>query len=217
MTRSTRCFHCGGTDLETREVEEFLSEADSVVRLRVSAMVCLRCRERYFDPDTVRRFEEIRSRLRTGDLSGFRKAGELLEPVAKASKDHPIHGDNEQNPYSLRGLPIRYDDPTEPVAESHWGALDRIRADQRVRDVSFSTDSFTVELMDGRAITTRLLGFRACFMRLPNSARTGESAVRDTVSTGQTLTRTSRQRVFCAGLLHLAVHWWVPKRHSPVR
>ncbi len=33
------------------------------------------------------------------------------------------------------------------------------RADERVRDVSFSDDSFTVELMDGRAITTPLAWF----------------------------------------------------------
>lgn len=32
-------------------------------------------------------------------------------------------------------------------------------ADERVRDVSFSEDSFTVELMDGRAITTPLAWF----------------------------------------------------------
>lgn len=25
-----------------------------------------------------------------------------------------------ENPYPLRGLPIRYDDPTEPVAEGDW-------------------------------------------------------------------------------------------------
>lgn len=27
------------------------------------------------------------------------------------------------NPYPLRGLPIRYEDPTEPVAEDDWEAL----------------------------------------------------------------------------------------------
>ncbi|HYH46915.1 MAG TPA: hypothetical protein VEG34_14625 [Thermoanaerobaculia bacterium] len=27
------------------------------------------------------------------------------------------------NPYPLRGLPIRYEDPTEPVAEEDWEAL----------------------------------------------------------------------------------------------
>ena len=33
------------------------------------------------------------------------------------------------------------------------------RADERVRDVVFSDDAFTVELMDGRAITTPLAWF----------------------------------------------------------
>jgi hypothetical protein len=28
-----------------------------------------------------------------------------------------------ENPYPLRGLPIRYEAPTEPVAESDWEAL----------------------------------------------------------------------------------------------
>jgi hypothetical protein len=28
-----------------------------------------------------------------------------------------------ENPYPLRGLPIRYEDPTEPVAEGDWEAL----------------------------------------------------------------------------------------------
>lgn len=29
----------------------------------------------------------------------------------------------QKNPYPLRGLPIRYEDPTEPVAEGDWEAL----------------------------------------------------------------------------------------------
>lgn len=78
----TRCFYCGGTDLEVREVEELLSVADYVVRCKVPATVCLRCGERYFDPETVRRFEDIRAHVRAGDLSGLRTAGALLEPAA---------------------------------------------------------------------------------------------------------------------------------------
>jgi hypothetical protein len=30
---------------------------------------------------------------------------------------------NGENPYPLRGKPVRYDDPTESVAETEWGAL----------------------------------------------------------------------------------------------
>ena len=115
-THLARCFHCGGTDLEAREVEELVSVDAYVVRLRVPATVCRRCGERYFDPDTVRRFEEVRGRLRSGDVSGLRKVGEALEPVAEAT-------DDGEHPYPLRGAPIRYDDPTEPVAENDWEAL----------------------------------------------------------------------------------------------
>lgn len=81
-THVTRCFHCGGTDLENREVEELLSVENNVVRCKVPATVCLRCGERYFDPDTVRQFEDIRAHVRSGDLSGLRTAGSLLEPAA---------------------------------------------------------------------------------------------------------------------------------------
>lgn len=81
-TRLTRCFRCGGTDLEDREVEELFSVGRYVVRCRVSATVCHLCGERYFDPATVRRFEEIRARVRAGDLTGLRPAGEILEPAA---------------------------------------------------------------------------------------------------------------------------------------
>jgi hypothetical protein len=34
-----------------------------------------------------------------------------------------------------------------------------IRADERVRDVTFTEDTFTVEMMDGRSITTPLAWF----------------------------------------------------------
>jgi len=78
----SQCSYCGGSDLEPREVEELLSVGDYVVRCKVLAKVCLRCGERYFDPDTVRRFEEIRAQVRKGDLSGLRTAGSLLEPAA---------------------------------------------------------------------------------------------------------------------------------------
>ena len=81
-TGLTRCFRCGGTDLVDREVEELLSMDKYVVRCRVTATVCHQCGERYFDPETVRGFEEMRARVRTGDLTGFRPAGEILEPAA---------------------------------------------------------------------------------------------------------------------------------------
>lgn len=78
----TRCFHCGGTTLEERQVEELLSVGKDVVRCKAMATVCLQCGERYFDPETIHRFEGIRARLRAGDLTGLRSSGQVLETAA---------------------------------------------------------------------------------------------------------------------------------------
>lgn len=80
--RLSRCFRCGGRDLEEREVEELLSAGPHAVRCRAHASVCLRCGERYFDAETVRIFEALRKKVAQGDLTGLRTAGALLEPAA---------------------------------------------------------------------------------------------------------------------------------------
>jgi len=47
------------------------------------------------------------------------RAGDTVEVIVlKASERQQA-----KNPYPLRGTPIRYDDPTEPVAESDWEVL----------------------------------------------------------------------------------------------
>jgi hypothetical protein len=52
-----------------------------VVALHVRAVVCSKCGERYFEPETVRRFESVRRQLDHDDLSGFRAIGQVLEPI----------------------------------------------------------------------------------------------------------------------------------------
>ncbi len=47
------------------------------------------------------------------------RAGDTVEVIVlEASERQP-----EKNLYPLRGTPIRYDDPTDPVAESDWEVL----------------------------------------------------------------------------------------------
>jgi len=47
------------------------------------------------------------------------RAGDTVEVIVlEASERQQV-----KNPYPLRGTPIRYDDPTEPVAESDWDVL----------------------------------------------------------------------------------------------
>jgi hypothetical protein len=45
-------------------------------------------------------------------------AGDEVEVILLRRESEPT-----ENPYPLRGLPVRYEDPTEPVAEGDWDAL----------------------------------------------------------------------------------------------
>ena len=78
----SKCFRCGFPEIEERHTEEFLREGRYVVALPVDADVCARCAEKYFTGDTVRWLEEVRERVRRGDLEGLTVTGELLEPAA---------------------------------------------------------------------------------------------------------------------------------------
>ena len=72
------CPVCGG-ELVKRRMEEILRGGNDTATLSVEAMVCLRCGERLYSEDTVRRFERIRADLSRGSLEG-------LEPVGRAYK-----------------------------------------------------------------------------------------------------------------------------------
>jgi hypothetical protein len=47
------------------------------------------------------------------------RAGDTVEVIVLEASERQ----QAKNPYPLRGTPIRYDDPTEPVAESDWDVL----------------------------------------------------------------------------------------------
>lgn len=86
MSRVTlsRCSRCGGTDIQTRPVEELVHRGQYVVALRLVADVCASCGERYLQRTDVAMIEDVRTRLDRGELDGFRVTGELLEPVGLA-------------------------------------------------------------------------------------------------------------------------------------
>lgn len=70
-------------------------------------------------------------------MEAYRTEAKLEREGELRLSDLPFHAGDEvevivlrqdsaqtvENPYPLRGLPIRYEDPTEPVAESDWDAL----------------------------------------------------------------------------------------------
>jgi hypothetical protein len=70
-------------------------------------------------------------------MQAYKTAAKIEEEGELRLSDLPFHAGEEvevillrreperprKNPYPLRGVPIRYDDPTEPVAEDDWDVL----------------------------------------------------------------------------------------------
>ena len=61
-----KCPVCGG-ELEEKEVEKLLRGGVHTAVTRVWADVCLRCGERLYSQETVKRFDEIRLRRKLGE------------------------------------------------------------------------------------------------------------------------------------------------------
>jgi len=68
------CPVCGGEIVE-KTVEKLLRGGNHTAVLEVKAEVCLRCGERLYSMETVRRFEEIRRKLARQDLAEFQPLG----------------------------------------------------------------------------------------------------------------------------------------------
>lgn len=73
-----KCPICGGKMIE-KEVEKLLRGGNNTAVLKVHAEVCLRCGERLYSQETVRRFEEIRAKLEHQDTAGFQPLGKSLQ------------------------------------------------------------------------------------------------------------------------------------------
>jgi YgiT-type zinc finger domain-containing protein len=68
------CPVCGG-ELVEKQVEKLLRGGNNTAVLVVQAEVCLRCGERLYSLETVRRFEQIRGKLEQGYVEGFQPLG----------------------------------------------------------------------------------------------------------------------------------------------
>ena len=75
-----KCPVCGG-ELVEKEVEKLLRGGGHTALLKVRAEVCLRCGERLYSQETVRRFEEIKAKLKRQETSEFKPMGVSFEVV----------------------------------------------------------------------------------------------------------------------------------------
>ncbi|MFE1748827.1 YgiT-type zinc finger protein [Coleofasciculus sp. H7-2] len=68
------CPVCSG--MVKKEVEKILRGGNHTAVLKVSAEVCLSCGERLYSVETVRRFENIRAKLKRQETEDFQPIGQ---------------------------------------------------------------------------------------------------------------------------------------------
>ena len=69
-----KCPACGG-DLVEKDVEKVLHGGVNTAVLKVCAGVCLRCGERLYFQETMRRVEQIKHKLECQDTKDFQAIG----------------------------------------------------------------------------------------------------------------------------------------------
>uniref|UniRef100_A0A7C1JCZ0 YgiT-type zinc finger protein n=1 Tax=Caldilinea aerophila TaxID=133453 RepID=A0A7C1JCZ0_9CHLR len=75
-----KCPVCGG-ELVEKDVEKLLKGSIHTAVLQVRADVCLRCGERLYSMETVRRFEQIRQKLERQEVAEFHPLGQSFQVV----------------------------------------------------------------------------------------------------------------------------------------
>ena len=73
-----KCPTCGGELIE-KEVEKLLKGGVNTAVIEVHAEVCLKCGERLYSEETVRRFEQIRRKLEKKDIADFQLMGQAYQ------------------------------------------------------------------------------------------------------------------------------------------
>ena len=73
-----KCIVCHGEDIIEQTVNEELQSGQDIVFAPVNCLVCQTCGERYFDRQTVRHLEQLRAKLKAGQLQ-LKEIGRVLE------------------------------------------------------------------------------------------------------------------------------------------
>ena len=78
MMPFAKCPVCGG-EVVGKDVQKLLRGGRHTASISVRADVCLRCGERLYSPETVRKFEEIRAKLERQETDEFEPIGKSFE------------------------------------------------------------------------------------------------------------------------------------------
>jgi YgiT-type zinc finger domain-containing protein len=73
-----KCPVCGET-LETKKVEKSLKGNGNTAFLTVKAEVCPRCGERLYSPEVIAKFDDVREKLKKGEIENFVEIGKSYQ------------------------------------------------------------------------------------------------------------------------------------------
>ncbi|KHG42458.1 MULTISPECIES: YgiT-type zinc finger protein [Nostocales] len=73
-----KCVVCNGNLLETN-VTEIIKGGGNTATLKVKALVCQNCGERFYHADTIRRFETIKLKLEKQETQDLIPVGQSFE------------------------------------------------------------------------------------------------------------------------------------------
>ena len=78
MIPFNQCPVCGGEMVE-KNVEKLLRGGFHIAVVKIRAEVCLKCGERLYSADTIKRFEQIRAKLEHQDVAEFEPLGRSFQ------------------------------------------------------------------------------------------------------------------------------------------
>ena len=73
-----KCVVCHSSTIEMKSVEEEIRSDKDILLMPLEVLVCLSCGERYYDRKTMKKIEEMRSKLKRHDLK-VEEVGKVLK------------------------------------------------------------------------------------------------------------------------------------------
>jgi len=78
--KEMKCVICKSSDIQKKMIEEEIKSGMDIILVSVEVLVCMNCGERYYDRKTMRKIEDIRSRLKQKDLE-VEEVGKVLRAI----------------------------------------------------------------------------------------------------------------------------------------
>jgi len=75
-----KCVICKSSDIQKKMVEEEIKSGMDIVLVTVEVLVCMSCGERYYNTNTMRKIENVRSKLKEKKLE-VQEVGKVLRAV----------------------------------------------------------------------------------------------------------------------------------------